>query len=575
MSIIQQIKREVLRLKSTSNGIDKLLNGAIDPMIIELKEIYKNDLGKFYEDFWPYAGTATQLIKGYAFEARVIHAQALFNRQIKFLLWAEPPKEGKSTFFNVIFPAWCWINNPEERFLTTCYAERYATRDNEYMQALITSEPFQQLFGLDFHLTRRNRIKTENNRGGDRTATCIKGQNTSAGGSMILFDDPNSIADYQKPSALEKVSDYFDNIFIHRQIDPKRTVFFVGQHRVSPYDLYGHIKAKNNPGTVSFEMPFEFDSTRRCTTYLPYNDSVFWTDTRTYDGEFINPERHSIESHNDIKSTMDPLIYSSLYQCAPLPTKGGIFERKWFKIWNSPNLPHFDFVVQSWDTAISVAATASYSACTSWGLFKNEYGIYNLLLLSIWYGRLEWNALRRMASRLAKNVFDTDEKNPITGLFPATHTIIEAKANGVSLANDLRNIGINALQYIPPPMGSKQYGKNEEGKIVRARLAQPYVESGRIFVRGEFPYEGKLDFYGEKFVNICVNFPHNIEASRDVMDTFSMTIDYLQMNKFIGTNAHFNAINKDHYADYGEMLDNFDNAFQKTDYTKEFRVDLN
>ena len=566
MANLLSLKKEILRIKSTYNGIDKLLNGGVDPIILELKEKYKASFADFAEDFWPYAGTSTPLVKGYAFDARVIHAEALQKRQIKFLLWAEPPKEGKSTFFNVLLPAWMWLKNPQERFLNTCYAERYACRDNEYMQKLIEHQAYNQLFGIDFHLTKRNRHQTQNNVGGERTATSLFGQNTGTGGSVIMFDDPNSISDYEKPDALEKVSSYFDNIFVHRQIDPKNTVFFIGQHRVSPSDLYGHVKEKNNADTVAVEMPFEFEVNRRCTTYLPGSNEIFWQDPRTYEGEFINPDRHTKQSHEWVKSQMPPLSYSSLFQCSPIPSKGGVFEREWFKIWNQPELPDFEFILTAWDTAISISNSASFSAAVSFGIFRNENGVYNVMLLSIWYGREEWTDLRKMAIRLSKNIFDTEKTKPIQGSFPASHILIEGKANGISLAQSLRDIGINAIKYIPPAMGSRLYGKSEDGKIQRARMATPYVESGRVFVMGKYPYNGKADYFGEKFMNICVNFPHNIEASKDIMDCFSMTIDYLSSHNFIGTSEHFKPQRFD------EIVDRNVVDFKEYDHRREMRV---
>jgi len=539
MANLKALNAEVNRIKSKYNGIEKLLNGAVDPLINELKEKYRNDLGAFTEDFWPYAGTSTPLKKGYSFEARVIHGKAFQENKIKFLLWTEPPKEGKSTFWNVIYPAWIWIKNPKERFLNTCYAERYATRDNEYMQNIIRHPAFQQLFGMDFYLTKQNRMITQNNLGGERIAASYGGQITSGGGTIISFDDPNNIKDKNNVASIEKVCEDFDNIFIHRQIDPETTRFLIGQHRVHPNDLFGHVKAKNLPGTVCVEIPFQFKSARRCTTYLPGSDKILWQDPRTFENEYINPERHSVEQHEFIRSTMSPLAYSSLYQCEPLPTSGGIFERNWFKVWNHGELPPFEFIITSWDTAISTSSTASFSACSSYGLFRDERGVYNVMLLSFWYGRVEWNDLRKMVIRMSKNIFDTDLANPMEGSYPCTHLLIEAKANGISLAQSLREIGLNALQYTPPALGTTKYGKTEDGKTMRARLTQPYVESGRVYVMGKYPYIGKADYFGERFIDICTQFPHVVGEARDLMDTFTMTIDWLADRKYIGTEEHY------------------------------------
>lgn len=532
---LSTLNKEVKRLKSTYGGIDKLLGGAVNPIVQELKEIYRNDMSRFCVDFWPYAGTSTKLIKGYAWDARIIHTKALFERQIKYLLWTEPPKEGKSTFFNVLAPAYRWICDPKERFLTTCYAERWAVRDNRYMQQLICSEAYQQLFGMDFYLTTRSRDETRNSAGGERLATHIDGQNTSAGATILMFDDPNSVADAESPGKLEKVCNLFDSTFIHRQIDPGRTGFFVGQHRISPFDLYGHVLSKNYDSCVAVELPFEFESHRKCVTYLPGCDDVLWEDHRTEDGELLNPKRHSPEYVKDIKLTMTPLKYSSLFQCQPLPSKGGVFEKSWFKVWNSPHLPPFEFVIVAWDTALTTKTTSSYSAATVFGVFEGANKVKNIMFLSSWLGKEEWTELRKMVIRLSRNVFDTDKSNPIgSGLAPDL-VLIEGKANGISMAQSIRDIGINAVEYNPPRMGSRMYGKTGDGKILRARVISPYVESGRVYIMGKYPYDGRPCEDGKKFIDTCVNFPHLIDGGRDIMDTFSMAIDFLRSRKYLMT----------------------------------------
>jgi phage terminase large subunit-like protein len=541
-----KLNREIKRVKSTYNGIEKLLNGAIDPIVQELKEMYREDMGLFCEDFWPLAGTTTALIKGYAWDGRVQHFDALLKRQIKFLLWTEPPKEGKSTFFNVLAPVYSWVRDPTEKILSTCYAPRWAYRDNRYMQQLIMSEEFQYIFGSDFHLIRKSRDETTNNRMGQRVASHVDGQITSSGGTILLFDDPNSISDKRSPDQMQKPADLWDSTFIHRMINPARTVFFIGQHRVGANDLYGHVERINYPGMVCVHMPFSYVPSKKCVTYLPGSNKIFWQDPRTEEGEYINPIRHTPKDHEDVKRTMLDADYAALYQCEPYPTVGGIFRREWFKVWNSPRLPDFEFIVSSWDTAISTASNASYSACTIYGVFKNDKGMHSVMFLNSWHGRLEWTELRKMAVRLGKNIFDSDYDRPHGGSYESDFIVVEAKANGPCLADELRLAGLNAINYNPPKTGSKQYGKSESGKIIRARLRSAFVEAGRVYVKGRFPYEGQLDFVAEKFIEICLMFPNGPTESRDIMDTFSMALDFLSKRKMLLTKEEEHEITGQH-----------------------------
>lgn len=530
-----KLNKEIKRIKSTYNGIEKLLNGAVDPIAQDLKGLYLEDMDTFCEDFWPLAGTTTPLIKGYAWDARVLHFDAFLKRQIKYLLWTEPPKEGKSTFFNVLAVAYAWVRDPTEKVLSTCYAPRWAIRDNRYMQKLILSDEFQYVFGSDFHLIRKSSYETTNSRGGERLASHVDGQITSAGGTLVMFDDPNSISDNRSPTKLQKVADLWDSTFIHRQMDFSRTGFLIAQHRTGSSDLYGHVERKNYPESVSVHIPFKFQPTRKCVTYLPGSNKVFWEDPRTFENEFINPQRHTPKDHADIERTMTSSDYSSLYQCEPYPSIGGIFRREWFKIWNSPVMPEFEYIVSAWDTAISTASNASFSACTIYGVFKDSNGVYSIMFLNSWHGRLEWTELRKMAIRLGRNIFDSDYENPHSGSYESDFIIVEAKANGPVLADELRAAGLNAINYNPPATSDRRVTKSEPGKIIRARIKSQYVEAGRVYVKGRYPYIGHVDSTAERFLQICLMFPNGPIESKDLMDTFSMTLDFLAQRKFIMT----------------------------------------
>jgi phage terminase large subunit-like protein len=567
MSLLYTLNKEVKRLKSTYNGIDRLLNGAVEPIILELRETYQKDLGLFYKDFWPYASTSTPLIPGYTFDALKEHLYALYHRWYKFFLFTAPPREAKSTFINVMWPAWTWINNPKERILATSYSDQVAKRDNAYMQRLIMSEPFQQVFGDMFFLIETNKHKTANNLSGERIANSLEGHNTGQGGTIIMFDDPNNIVDADKPSLLDHTNELFDNVFIHRQNDPEKTIFVVNQHRVASNDFYSHIKSKGFDDLISVEMPFEYDSSRKCVTYLPGSNKIFWQDPRTEDGEYINPHRYSKREVERTKKTMSAVKFSSLYQCLPVPDKGGVFSRDWFKIWPHPMPPKFDFVIQSWDTAITVTATASYSACTSWGVFKKD-GVHNLMFLNSWHGKEEWNELAKMIARLYYNIHDTDKTQPHHGHAPVDILLIEGKANGLSLVQHLRKLSINALPYIPPRLGTRMYGKNEDGKVLRARLTTPMVESGRIWVMPDRYDMSRPHSIADRFIKACCNFPHNVEAARDIVDTFSMTVDYLTTHNFIQTNDEFQ------HKNFSSMVEKLRDEYSTTDYTDDIRIPI-
>ena len=81
--------------------------------------------------------------------------------------------------------------------------------------------------------------------------------------------------------------------------------------------------------------------------------------------------------------------------------------------------------------------TADYSAITTWGVFRpNEDSPRQLILLDSYKERLEFPELRRVALEQYKYW------NPET-------VIIEAKASGLPLMYELRQMGIPAMNFTP------------------------------------------------------------------------------------------------------------------------------
>ena len=55
-----------------------------------------------------------------------------------------------------------------------------------------------------------------------------------------------------------------------------------------------------------------------------------------------------------------------------MPKGGGILKAEWWVPWENPDLPEIEYVLQSWDTAFSTKEKTSYSARTTWGVFKER-----------------------------------------------------------------------------------------------------------------------------------------------------------------------------------------------------------
>jgi phage terminase large subunit-like protein len=79
--------------------------------------------------------------------------------------------------------------------------------------------------------------------------------------------------------------------------------------------------------------------------------------------------------------------------------------------------------------------TADYSAITTWGVFNREGQGQNAILLDAFKGRYEFPELRRLAHQ------EYLDWNPDI-------VLIEAKASGIPLIHELRQIDIPVQDYI-------------------------------------------------------------------------------------------------------------------------------
>lgn len=509
------------------------MTGAYDPEILELKDYFKT-FRNFIPAAWNYSGTSGDFLYGRHVDAIADHLQALHTGDIKTLIINMPPRLGKSTICSVMFPAWGWTQDPSLRYLTLSYSFEFAHRDNRYMAGLIGSSFYQKIWGKDYYLRVANRQRTENSRSGVRHASSVDGGNTGEGGNFIIIDDPNNIR-YIMTSARAMTNNWHDTVVSSRKNAPLgKAGKLIVQQRAHTEDLSGYVLMKNDPSIVHLNLAMEYEEGSKCKTIILPGTDLPWEDWRNKEGEILCPLQHNEKTLNALKIDLGVSGYASQYQQRPTPEKGAVFEKDWFQIWNHPGLPPIELIIQSFDTGISKSIEASYSASTTWGLFRDRNKLPCLILLQTWFGRLEFTDLRKMIMQQSRNYTDIILGQVSPEKREADVLLIEAKANGIPLIQTLREAGVNCTPYNPPKTqkrGSQDY-RTHGGKIQRARIIAPMVENGRIYL-GAYPGTQNLENFADHFREVCCNFPANTEATMDLVDTFSMTIDWLKRKNYM------------------------------------------
>ena len=163
----------------------------------------------------------------------------------------------------------------------------------------------------------------------------------------------------------------------------------------------------------------------------------------------------------------------------------------WPEYWKIEDLEH---IIQSYDTAYLKKETADYSAITTWGVFRpNEDAPRQLILLDSYKARLEFPELRRVAKE------HYDYWHPET-------VIIEAKASGLPLMYELRQMGIPAMNYTP---------SKGQDKIARVNAVSPMFEAGQVWA----PLHKQ---FAQELVEECAAFPYGDHD--DLVDSMTQAL---------------------------------------------------
>lgn len=507
----------------------KLYNPPIDSRIIEEANKYENSLHDFAKAMWPIIEGGRPFIDGWHIQAVCEHLEAVYYGDIKYLLINQPPRTMKSTLVSVAFPTWAWTKNPELQFLYISYGSKLSQKDSVKSRRIIDSKWYKEKWGSRVQLSTdvNTKLRFDNTRSGYRIATSVGGAATGEGGDYICWDDVLNAGDAESDVKRTSTNDWCDHVLSTRLNNPKTGAIIGNMQRLHSKDYTGHVLEKNIEGLVHLMLPMEYETSRKCTTIpLKSTKGKPWSDPRKKEGELLWPERVGIKELEKLKAEMNSsYVIAGQLQQRPAPDEGGIIQKNWFQWWKERSPPPCDFILQSWDTAYSDKVTACYSACTNWGIFKDKHGVDNIILLSTWRGRVEHPDLRKMAMRLAECIYDTNIDDPVPmDYILRPHTIlIESKANGTPLAQELSRSGLIVNRFDPTP-----YGK----KIQRARLCTGLIESGKVWLPARAPNYDRLRPFADEFLEAAAVFPN--DDSADLIDSMSQALIKMRSSGLIG-----------------------------------------
>jgi predicted phage terminase large subunit-like protein len=211
-------------------------------------------------------------------------------------------------------------------------------------------------------------------------------------------------------------------------------------------------------------------------------------------GQPVWPEYWNAEELETVKASLSAGKWNAQWMQNPTSEEGAIIKREWWKKWTGDTMPRLEHVIQSYDTAFMKKETADYSAITTWGVFReNEDKPANLILVDALKGRYEFPELRRVA----KEQYDYWQPETV---------LIEAKASGLPLTYELRNMGIPVINFTPSKGNDKH---------TRVNSVAPLFESGTIWA----PTHKN---FAQEVIEECAAFPYG--DNDDLVDSMTQAV---------------------------------------------------
>jgi predicted phage terminase large subunit-like protein len=408
-----------------------------------------------------------------------------------------PPRTLKSHAATVAFPAWLLAHDPSSQIICASYGQDLADKHARDCRTLISSDFYRRLFpGTVLSETKQSVNDFMTTEQGFRMATSVNGVLTGRGGDVIILDDILKPDDALSETRRRAANDWYFNTLLSRLNSKEHGIIIIVMQRLHQEDLVGEVTDRE-PWEVLSLPAIALDD-----EFYPYESLLGDRSFARKAGEALHPERDSVDTYQKIREAVGEYNFQSQYQQSPMSREGGLIKREWLQYYEPEQFSgRFTYVLQSWDTANKAEEMSDYSVCTTWGLAKHRF-----YLLDVYRERLTYPQLKRAVGELFRR------SRPYK-------LLIEDKASGISLIQEIKAEGVYGVEAYKPEPGSD--------KFMRIAAQSIKFENRKVYLPANTPW---LDEY----VREITGFPGT--KYDDQVDSTSQALEYL------GTKDHCLAI---------------------------------
>lgn len=359
------------------------------------------------------------------------------------------PRMGKSQMISIYYPAWYLGRNPDHKVIVASHTADLAVVMARKVRNLMQTAEYQKIFPkTQIAADAKAAGQWNTTAGGEYFAIGVGGALAGRGAHLIIADDPHSEQDLKSSNftSLDATYEWF-TAGLRTRLMPEGKICVL-HTRWHQRDLIGRLikDSSMNEDGDKYEI-FEFPAILNEGT--PEEKSIW-------------PEQWSLEALQKTRASMHHIMWQwyAQYQQNPTASEAAIIKRDWIKWWKEEKPPEeIEFIVQSYDTALTTKERSDFSVCQTWGVWKDRNGVDNVILLNCVRDKYEFPELKVMALEQA------EEWEPDS-------VIVEAKASGQPLIDEMRRSGIFVQDFSP--------GKGQD-KIARLNAVADMFASGQVW----------------------------------------------------------------------------------------------
>jgi len=360
------------------------------------------------------------------------------------------PRMGKSEFSSYLFPAFFLGNFPNKKIIMGTHTAGLSEDFGRRVRNLVDSDEYKELFDqTQIADDQKAAGKWSTSQGGQYYAAGVGGALAGRGADLFVIDDPHSEQDVKVNSRLA-----FDTAWSWFQTGPLQRLMPGGaiiiiMTRWSKLDLTGRLLDYQTKNETPEEDRWEVVELPAILHEGTEKEKSLW------------PDQWPLEALKSKKQALDPQYWNAQYMQNPVSNNAAIVSRNAWRIWPGDQPPQCEFILQSWDTAFEAKTSADYSACTTWGVFYNEEEGHTaqIILLDAFKDRMAFPELKQVALKHYRE-------------WEPDGFIVEKKAAGGPLIQELRNMGIPVEEYTP---------SRGNDKIVRLNAVADLFASGKVW----------------------------------------------------------------------------------------------